>query len=91
VRARAHDIPEGKPRRFSVSYSINIQALSKLGLESDPRVYENKEMDESAFFSLGDSGGTRMASAYALALDIIEKRWPALQKFFGKSVVNAGT
>jgi sporulation protein YhbH len=36
---------------------------------------EAKEVDESAFFSLGDSGGTRMSSAYALALDIMNKRY----------------
>jgi Uncharacterized conserved protein len=36
---------------------------------------EAKEVDERAFFSLGDSGGTRMSSAYSLALDIIDKRY----------------
>ena len=36
---------------------------------------EAREVDENAFFSLGDSGGTRMSSAYALALDIISKRY----------------
>jgi sporulation protein YhbH len=36
---------------------------------------EAKEVDENAFFSLGDSGGTRMSSAYALAIDIIAKRY----------------
>jgi uncharacterized protein len=36
---------------------------------------EAKEVDENAFFSLGDSGGTRMSSAYALAIDIINKRY----------------
>jgi sporulation protein YhbH len=36
---------------------------------------EAKEVDETAFFSLGDSGGTRMSSAYALAIDIINKRY----------------
>lgn len=36
---------------------------------------EAKEVDENAFFSLGDSGGTRMSSAYSLALDIINKRY----------------
>ncbi len=36
---------------------------------------EAKEVDETAFFSLGDSGGTRMSSAYALATDIIAKRY----------------
>lgn len=36
---------------------------------------EAKEVDEHRFFSLGDSGGTRMSSAYALALNIIEKRY----------------
>jgi uncharacterized sporulation protein YeaH/YhbH (DUF444 family) len=32
-------------------------------------------VDETTFFSLGDSGGTRMSSAYALATDIIAKRY----------------
>lgn len=36
---------------------------------------EAREVDEAAFFSLGDSGGTRMSSAYALALDIIDRRF----------------
>ena len=36
---------------------------------------EAKEVDEAAFFGLGDSGGTRMSSAYALAMDIIAKRY----------------
>jgi sporulation protein YhbH len=36
---------------------------------------EAKEVDEAQFFSLGDSGGTRMSSAYALAMDIIKKRY----------------
>ncbi len=36
---------------------------------------EAKEVEESAFFGLGESGGTRMSSAYALSLDIIAKRY----------------
>ena len=36
---------------------------------------EAKEVSEGQFFSLGDSGGTRMSSAYSLALDIIAKRY----------------
>ena len=36
---------------------------------------EAKEVDENQFFSVGDSGGTRMSSAYALAMQIIEKRY----------------
>jgi sporulation protein YhbH len=36
---------------------------------------EAREVDESAFFSQGDSGGTRMSSAYSLAIDIIGKRY----------------
>jgi uncharacterized protein len=36
---------------------------------------EAKEVDENRFFSLGDSGGTRMSSAYSLCLDIIDKRY----------------
>ena len=36
---------------------------------------EAKEVDETSFFSLGDSGGTRMSEAYRLAMQIIEKRY----------------
>ncbi|HLV80050.1 MAG TPA: DUF444 family protein [Chthonomonadaceae bacterium] len=36
---------------------------------------EAKEVDEHAFFSLGDSGGTKMSEAYKLAMHIIEKRY----------------
>jgi uncharacterized protein len=36
---------------------------------------EAKEVDENRFFGLGDSGGTRMSSAYSLCLDIINKRY----------------
>jgi uncharacterized protein len=36
---------------------------------------EAKEVEESAFFGLGDSGGTRMSEAYKLALEIIDKRY----------------
>lgn len=36
---------------------------------------EAQEVDEHAFFGLGDSGGTRMSSAYKLAIDIIDKRY----------------
>lgn len=36
---------------------------------------EAKEVDETQFFGLGDSGGTRMSSAYRLAIDIMEKRY----------------
>jgi hypothetical protein len=36
---------------------------------------EAKEVDEGAFFGLGESGGTRMSSAYALAMKIIEQRF----------------
>lgn len=34
-----------------------------------------KEVDENAFFYLGESGGTRISSAFALALEIIKKRF----------------
>jgi sporulation protein YhbH len=34
-----------------------------------------KEVDEMAFFNLGESGGTRVSSAYQLALDIITERY----------------
>jgi sporulation protein YhbH len=36
---------------------------------------EAKEVDENAFFHLGESGGTRVSSAYQLALEIIEQRY----------------
>jgi uncharacterized protein len=36
---------------------------------------EAKEVDEQAFFNLGESGGTRVSSAYQLALDIIKERY----------------
>jgi sporulation protein YhbH len=36
---------------------------------------EAKEVDEHAFFGLGDSGGTKMSEAYKLAMRIIEKRY----------------
>ncbi|HZT42128.1 MAG TPA: DUF444 family protein [Chthonomonadaceae bacterium] len=36
---------------------------------------EAKEVDEHSFFSLGDSGGTKMSEAYKLAMHIIEKRY----------------
>ncbi len=36
---------------------------------------EAKEVDEHAFFGLGESGGTRMSEAYRLAMNIIEKRY----------------
>jgi sporulation protein YhbH len=36
---------------------------------------EAKEVDEHDFFAAGDSGGTRMSSAYALAVDVIQKRY----------------
>jgi len=38
---------------------------------------EAKEVDEQTFFSLGESGGTRVSSAYKLCLDIIDHRYPA--------------
>ncbi|MCL5256567.1 MAG: DUF444 family protein, partial [Chloroflexi bacterium] len=36
---------------------------------------EAKEVDEETFFQLGESGGTRVSSAYRLALDVIEQRY----------------
>jgi sporulation protein YhbH len=36
---------------------------------------EAKEVDERAFFELGESGGTRVSSAYKLALDIVDERY----------------
>ena len=37
---------------------------------------EAKEVDEDAFFNLGESGGTKVSSAYQLALDIVKDRYP---------------
>lgn len=36
---------------------------------------EAREVDEAAFFQLGESGGTRVSTAYQLALDIIRERF----------------
>src|ERR671939_728468 len=36
---------------------------------------EAQEVDEQAFFELGESGGTRVSSAYKLALEIIDERF----------------
>ena len=36
---------------------------------------EAKEVDEETFFNLGESGGTRVSSAYQLCLEIIEERY----------------
>ncbi len=36
---------------------------------------EAKEVDEETFFKLGESGGTKVSSAYQLALDIVTKRF----------------
>jgi len=36
---------------------------------------EAQEVDEQAFFELGESGGTRVSSAYKLALDIVNERY----------------
>jgi len=38
---------------------------------------EAKEVDEDTFFNLGESGGTKVSSAYQLAHDIAEERYPA--------------
>ncbi|MCL5411849.1 MAG: sporulation protein YhbH [Patescibacteria group bacterium] len=37
---------------------------------------EAKEVDENAFFNLGESGGTKVSSAYKLALEIVHDRFP---------------
>ena len=37
---------------------------------------EAKEVDEDTFFNLGESGGTKVSSAYQLAHDICEQRFP---------------
>jgi len=36
---------------------------------------EAKEVDEETFFKLGESGGTKVSSAYQLALDIVKERF----------------
>jgi uncharacterized protein len=36
---------------------------------------EAREVDEDAFFNLGESGGTKVSSAYQLALEIVEERF----------------
>src|SRR5450759_4116984 len=36
---------------------------------------EAKEVDEQTFFTLGESGGTKVSSAYRLALEIIRERY----------------
>jgi sporulation protein YhbH len=36
---------------------------------------EAKEVDEETFFKLGESGGTKVSSAYQLALEIIQRRY----------------
>jgi uncharacterized protein len=40
---------------------------------------EAKEVSEEEFFTKGESGGTRVSSAYALALKIIEERFPSAE------------
>jgi len=35
-----------------------------------------REVDEDTFFQLGESGGTRVSSAYELALEVIGRRFP---------------
>lgn len=36
-----------------------------------------REVDEEAFFHLGESGGTLVSSAYRLALEVLQQRYPA--------------
>lgn len=38
---------------------------------------EAKEVTEEEFFTRGESGGTKASSAYKLALDIVDERYPA--------------
>ena len=35
-----------------------------------------REVEEATFFQLGESGGTRVSSAYELALEVIGQRFP---------------
>jgi sporulation protein YhbH len=37
---------------------------------------EAKEVDEETFFKLGESGGTKVSSAYQLCHDVVEQRYP---------------
>jgi len=37
---------------------------------------EAQEVDEEAFFQLGQSGGTRVSAAYELALELVNERYP---------------
>jgi sporulation protein YhbH len=44
---------------------------------------EAKEVDEQTFFNLGESGGTRVSSAYQLCLNLIEQRFnPSLWNIY---------
>ncbi len=38
---------------------------------------EAKEVDEETFFKLGESGGTKVSSAYQLCLDLVTERYPS--------------
>jgi sporulation protein YhbH len=40
---------------------------------------EAREVDEDTFFNLGESGGTKVSSAYQLALEIVEERFEPSQ------------
>jgi len=40
---------------------------------------EAREVDEDTFFRLGESGGTKVSSAYQLCLDIVSQRYPAAE------------
>ena len=40
---------------------------------------EAKEVDEDTFFKLGESGGTKVSSAYQLAVDVIRQRYNPAQ------------
>src|SRR5215212_7937760 len=40
---------------------------------------EAREVDEDTFFRLGESGGTKVSSAYQLCLDIVTQRYPAAE------------
>ena len=40
---------------------------------------EAREVDEDGFFNLGESGGTKVSSAYLLALEILADRYPAAE------------
>lgn len=52
---------------------------------------EAKEVSEDHFFTKGESGGTICSSAYRLALEIIDKRYPPAGTTFIRSISRTAT